>query len=261
MEVNISYLPAVAQTFVPEDGEGREIFVFRPYAAIPLSELEEHAEQQNDRGSLLELGERYYFGLGVEQNYEKAIAYLIRAAEQNVQDAQFLIAECYRCGYYVKQDYEKYFQWLDAAAKNGSWKAMFNLCAAYREGKKAYGGFGPKIDHTQSFAWSLQAEKTILGYWSFYTQANFVDFDEIKKELLRAYARITHQIAAHYAEGMGVNRDLTTALGWLQKGKRFVSNATGEIRVPLFERSIERLKQRIAKYEEKKLAKEAERKK
>ena len=258
MELKISYLPAVAVTFVPKDGDGEPVNVFRPYAAIPLEELEEHAEQHNDRGSLQELGERYYFGLGVLQDYEKAFAYLLRAAEQNVQDAQFLIAECYRCGHFVKQDFEQYFQWLDTAAQNGSWMAMLNLCAAYREGRKAYGGVGPKIDHEQSFAWSQHAEKTILGYWAFYTQPNYVDFGDKKAELLRAYARITHQLAAHYAEGMGVKRDLQAALGWLQKGKRFVANATGEIRVPLFDRSIALMKERIAKDQAKKQRKESE---
>ncbi|MBQ8920676.1 MAG: sel1 repeat family protein [Oscillospiraceae bacterium] len=257
MELKISYLPAVVVTFVPKDGDGRPVNVFRPYDAIPLKELEEHAEEQNDRGSLQELGERYYFGLGVPQDYKRAYGYLLRAAEQDVQDAQFLIAECYRCGHHVKQDFEQYFQWLDTAAKNGSWMAMLNLCAAYREGRKAYGGVGPKIDHEQSYAWSLHAEKTILGYWAFYTQPNYVDFHEKKKELLRAYARITHQLAAHCAEGMGVNRDLNAALGWLQKGKRFIANATGEIRVPMFDRSIELMKGRIAKDQAKRQRKES----
>ena len=250
--MEIASLPAVCMTFVPKDGNGRPVEVCRPYAAIPLHDLEARAAAENERGALQELGERYYFGLGVDQNYETAYGYLLRAAEQDVQDAQFLIAECYRCGHFVKQDSAKYFEWLDLAAKNGSWMAMFNLCAAYREGPKAYGGVGPKIDHTQSFAWSLEAEQAIRGYWNFYTQPNFVDFDETKRTLLQAYAKITHQIAAHYAEGMGVNRDLVSALGWLQKGKRFIANATGEIRIPMFDDAIARMKARIAKDAERK---------
>ena len=244
--MKIAFLPAVCVDFTPKDGKGRTVHVYRPYAAIPLHELEEHAEKENDRGSLQELGERYYFGLGVEQNYETAYGFLLRAAEQNVQDAQFLIAECYRCGYFVKQDYRKYFEWLNLAAQNGSWMAMLNLCAAYKDGPKAYGGAGPKIDHTQSFAWSQQAEQALLGYWAFYTQPNFVDFGEIRKQLVQAYARVAYQLAQHYIQGMGVNRDLETAMGWLQRGKRFVANATGQLRVPVIDDAIKRLKARMA---------------
>ncbi|MBR6106395.1 MAG: sel1 repeat family protein [Oscillospiraceae bacterium] len=245
--MKIAFLPAVCTDFTPKDGKGKTVHVYRPYAAIPMHELEQHAAEDNDRGALQELGERYYFGLGTAQDYEKAYEYLLRAAEQDVQDAQFLIAECYRDGHFVQQDYEKYFEWLNLAAQNGSWMAMLNLCAAYREGPKAYGGIGPKIDHTQSFAWSQQAEQTLLGYWAFYTQPNFVDFNETKKQLLQAYATVSNQLAQHYAMGMGVNRDLDTAMSWLQRGKRFVSNATGQLRVPFFDDAIKRLKARMDK--------------
>ena len=245
--MKIAFLPAVCTDFTPKDGKGKTVHVYRPYAALPLKELEQHAEADSDRGALQELGERYYFGLGVEQNHKTAYGYLLRAAEQDVQDAQFLIAECYRNGYGVAQNYKKYFEWLNLAAQNGSWMAMLNLCAAYKDGPKAYGGEGPKIDHTQSFAWSGEAEQTLLGYWAFYTQPNFVDFNETKKQLLDAYARVAYQLAQHYAQGMGVTRDLNAAMHWLQRGKRFVSNATGQLRVPVFDDAIHRLKLRMEK--------------
>ena len=225
-----SVLPSVAVTFQPpaDDPSKPTLIVHRPYASVPLNELEEHAEQ-GDPGSLLELGERYFSGaLGAEQDYEKAYSYLVRAAEKDTQDAEYLIAECYRCGYAVQQDYDKYFRWLDRAAGHGSWRAMMNLTAAYREGRSAYGGHGPATDPEQCFAWSIQAEKTVRAYWDHYTQPYYVDFDAELQTLLAAYLRACAQLSSLYADGYGVNRDLKRALYWLERGKRFGINATND---------------------------------
>ena len=70
-----SFLPAVSVEFYPKDGDPAKppVQYFRPYAAIPLDELERHAEEHNDMGAMQELGERYYFGiLGAEQDDVKA---------------------------------------------------------------------------------------------------------------------------------------------------------------------------------------------
>ena len=225
-----SCLPSVVVTFTPKNNEpGQSLrMIHRPYASLPMEELEKHAEE-NDRGSLLELGERYYFGvLGAEQNYQTAYDYLLRAAEMDVQDAEYLVAECYRCGNAVQQDYDKYFQWLDRAAAHGSWMAMMNLTAAYREGKGAYDGHGPEIDPEQCFAWSLQAEKAVRAYWDHYAQPTYTDFGDLFSRLLVGYLRACAQLSSLYADGFGVNRDLKRALYWLERGKRFGINATGD---------------------------------
>ena len=242
-----SVLPSVAVTFTPPADRPDKFVrvVHRPYASVPLNELEEHAEQ-NDPGSLYELGERYYFGiLGAEQNYQTAYEYLLRASELNVQDAEYLIAECYRCGYAVAQDYDKYFVWLDRAAAHGSWMAMMNLTAAYREGKSAYGGHGPEIDPEQCFAWSIQAEKTIRAYWDHYTQPYYVDFDDILNRLLGGYLRACAQLSSLYADGYGVNRDLKRALYWLERGKRFGITATNDRSFSEMDKLIADVKKRI----------------
>jgi len=245
--MQIAFLPAVCVTFTPKDGKGEVQHIYRPYSTVPLEELEKRAEEEEERGSLQELGERFYFGLGVDRNYIAAYNYLLRAAEQDVQDAQYLVAECYREGHCVKQDYQKYFEWLNRAAENGSWMAMLNLCSAYREGPKAYGGFGPKIDHTQCFEWTRRAEQALGGYWVYYTQPNFADFGEIRERLVQAYARVSYQLSQHYALGMGVKCDTKMALNWLFNGRNFVSRATGMLRVPMFDDAIAKLQARAAR--------------
>ena len=246
--VNLSYLPAVAVEFRAKDGDPKKkpVTLYRPYASVPKNQLLDAAEQRNDCGALQELGERCWFGIGgMEQDYEAAYRYLLRAAEQKVQDAEYLIAEAYRCGYAVERDFEKYFAWLDRAASHGSWLAMFALSAAYRQGKEAFDGAGPEADPVQCFAWSIQTEKAVRAYWQFYTMPGFLDFDEILNRLMQAYMRITLQLSEHYAQGYGTARDFKQALYWLRRGKRFAMSATGDINLRLFDDEIAAVQQKM----------------
>ena len=241
--MKISYLPAVRVNVETKDGKPA-FFVLRPYSAIPMEELLPRAEQ-NEVGSLQELGERYYFGFGVEKDYEKALAYLKKAAELGAQDAQYLAAECFRCGYGTKLDPAEYFTRIQDAAENGSWMAMFNLAAAYREGIEPCDGFGVDADPKKCFDWSLEAEKSIRAYWAFYNARNCVDFVETKSRLLKAYYQAGTQLAAHYAEGLGVTKDLNKALYWLKRTKKFVGTALGKQDVPLIDKQIDEMNARI----------------
>ena len=243
-----NYLPAVGVTFRPQDGDPKKLPVtlYRPYAAIPQEELITSAEERGDAGAMLELGERFWFGtLGAEQDYEEAIRWLLRAAERGVQDAEYLIAEAYRCGYGVEQDYEKYFDWLDRSAQHGSWLAGFAMSAAYRQGKDAFEGSGPDADPEQCFAWSLQTEKALRAYWTFYTRPGFCDFNEILSRLLHAYTLISLQLSKHFSEGVGTKQDYKEALYWLRKGRRFVMNSTGDTDIQLFDDEIAALQEKM----------------
>ncbi|MBR3679676.1 MAG: sel1 repeat family protein [Oscillospiraceae bacterium] len=242
--MKISYLPALRMVFTTDDARP-PLTVFQPYAVLPTEALEDRAAQE-ECGSLLELGERYYFGTGVEQNYETALSYLHRAAKQNAQDAEYLIAECYRCGYGVAQDYAAYFEWIFRAAEHGSWMAMFHVSAAYHDGKAAYDGFGVDADLEKCFFWSIETEKSIHAYWRFYNADSFVDFVETKSRLMQAYVRAASQISEHYANGVGTKQDLSKAVYWLKRGKKFVTRAIGDREIPMLDTKIAELNARIA---------------
>lgn len=243
-----NFLPAVAVDFCPKDGDPAKppVRLCRPYAAIPKDELLSAAEKRADTGSMQELGERCWFGIGgMEQDYGEARRWLLSAAERGAQDAEYLIAEAYRCGCGTERDYEQYFVWLDRAASHGSWLAMFALAAAYHSGSGAFEGAGPAQDFVQSFAWSLETEKTIRAYWQFYSRPGFVDFGEILTRLVQAYLQITRQLSAHCADGIGTKQDLKEALYWLRRGRRFAVTATGDVNLSVFEEETVALEQRV----------------
>ena len=261
MKENIvpSYLPAASVT-MKNQADGGQVTLFRPYEAFRLAELEAHAKQ-NERGALLQLGQRYFSGiLGAEQDFQKAYDYLKRAAALGVQDAQMLLA-----AYYIseetgvlKRDPQKCIEMLTLAAENGSWKAMEKLAQAYRAG-----GNGVTPDHEKSYEWAVQAERMIRIYWAFYTQPFFVDFDETLKEILHAHTRISFALASCHADGIGTKRDLDAAMQRIDAGEQFVCQATGLAKVPMFEERRKQLQARVKKDEARaeKARKEAEKKK
>ena len=63
--------------------------------------------QEGDIVAQFHLGKAYHDGVGVKQDYEKAIFWWVRAAEKDHSDAQFHLGKAYHDGVGVKQDYEK----------------------------------------------------------------------------------------------------------------------------------------------------------
>jgi tetratricopeptide (TPR) repeat protein len=83
--------------------------------------FERAAELHNNDDALNNLGDLYYYGLGVEQNYETARRYYERAAEQNNRNALTNLGRLYENGLGVEQDIERargYFERARALQRN-----------------------------------------------------------------------------------------------------------------------------------------------
>lgn len=78
---------------------------------------------QNLSAAQLMLGRMYLYGSGVTQDFEKAYYWLLKAAQQNDDLAQFEIAKMYATGKGVKQDDNRFIDWLFKAAENGNQEA------------------------------------------------------------------------------------------------------------------------------------------
>ena len=61
----------------------------------------------------------YKNGLGVEQSYEKAVEWYLKAAEQGLADAQNNLGNMYYTGTGVEQSYEKAVEWWQKVAEQG----------------------------------------------------------------------------------------------------------------------------------------------
>ena len=103
------------------------------------------------------LGYCYQCGLGVEQDYDKAVEWYRKAAEQDFAPGQNSLGYCYQCGLGVEQDYDKAVEWYRKAAEQGLDDAQNNLGLCYDE------GLGVEQDYTKAVEWYSKAAAQDFG--------------------------------------------------------------------------------------------------
>ena len=99
----------------------------------------------------LNLGSCYMNGQGVEQSYEQAVYWYKMAAEQGNPSAMTRLGMCYYSGRGVLQDFEMAAFWLSNAAELG------NPGAQYRLGNCYYYGDGVEKDDLRAHYWYTKA--------------------------------------------------------------------------------------------------------
>lgn len=97
------------------------------------------------------LGHMYYMGLGVPQDFGKALEWHKKAANQGEPESQYVIGTMYYSGKGVVQDYKVAMQWLWRASDHGHTDAQYMLGAMYFTGKSI-----PQ-DYQRSVMWFRRA--------------------------------------------------------------------------------------------------------
>ena len=118
-------------------------------SVTPLGQQAELAE------NYVKMGDSYYNGDGVDQNYEKAVEYYTKAAKLNDAYAIMMLGECYYNGYGVEADYSTAAEFYAKASELGNKEAMCALGVCY-----SYGN-GVSVDFEKAFA--LFTESAELG--------------------------------------------------------------------------------------------------
>ncbi|MDO5526181.1 MAG: tetratricopeptide repeat protein [Prevotella sp.] len=80
------------------------------------------------------LGDCYYYGNGIQQDYAKAFDCFIKASNLNDYNAVYRVGEMYYSGKYVQQDYKKAFEYLDKAASHNVARALYMIGMEYYKG-------------------------------------------------------------------------------------------------------------------------------
>jgi TPR repeat protein len=100
------------------------------------------------------IGYFYLQGLGVSQDYDKAINWFYKAAAQGLPEAQNNLGYMYLNGWGVLQDYEKAMEWLVKAAEQSNPAAQNSIGVMY------FHGLGIPQDYSEAMKWySLAAEQ------------------------------------------------------------------------------------------------------
>ena len=81
------------------------------------------------------IGKMFCYGLGTEQDYEKAFEWFERSAKQKNKFAQFSLANLYYYGSGVEKDLSQAFLWYQRAASQGQPYAAYSIAQMYRYGE------------------------------------------------------------------------------------------------------------------------------
>ncbi len=100
---------------------------------VELAELEVVADK-GDVIAQLKLGEMYYHGQGVEQDYEKAMKWIRQAAKQGNPRAQYYLGENHLKGLVYGKNFRRAVKWYRKAVDQGEADAQFALGTLYETG-------------------------------------------------------------------------------------------------------------------------------
>ena len=113
-------------------------YLFHRNFPLALKWFQEAAAENNDV-SLLHLGHMYYFGWGVQQNYQKAFDFYIKAASYGNANAQTQLGYMLIYGHGVQQDVNEGITFFRKAAEQGHPAAQWSLGDIYFHGASRTG--------------------------------------------------------------------------------------------------------------------------
>ena len=144
------------------------------------------AAEQGHAQAQVNLGALYYKGLGVGQDYTEAAKWYRKATEQGHSQAQNNLGVMYSEGQGVEQDYNEAAKWCRKAAEQGHAQAQTNLCIMYSEGQ------GVEQDYKEAARWCRKAAE-------------------------QGHAQAQAILGIMYSQGQGVEQDFKEAARWHRK--------------------------------------------
>ena len=144
------------------------------------------AADQHNRWAMSNISIIYRNGFGVQKDMSMAIDWCKKAAELGFETAQYNLGTCYAYGDGLTQDYNKAVEWYTKAAAQGSAEAQMNLGGCYKNGK------GVTQDYTKAAEWYAKAA-------------------------MQRHAGAQNNLGVCYEYGEGVEQDYSEAVKWYSK--------------------------------------------
>lgn len=94
--------------------------------------------EQGDAVAQYNLAEKYYNGVGISLNYEKAVYWYKKAAGQGNLDAEYSLGFCYKNGKGVFKNFRRAVKLLKHAAEQGHANAQDCLAHCYSDGEGVF---------------------------------------------------------------------------------------------------------------------------
>ena len=180
------------------------------------------AAQQGDVNGQFRVGDFYYEGKVVAQDYKQAVYWFKKAAEQGNAYAQLALGFCYAAGKGVSLDDKQAFYWYKKAAEQGDATAQNNLALCYEEGK------GTSKDYQQATFWYKKSVEQGNVSAQFNLGNNYCTGTGVPQDyqqavsLFKQAAEQGHSLAQNwlgglYYDGKGVAQNYEQAVYWFKK--------------------------------------------
>ena len=167
-------------------GKKRTALVASFYALMLMWSATTPALEHEEAGAQLAIGRMYERGIGVPQDYAKAVEWYRRAAEQGLARAQYNLGRMYDYGRGVTQDYAKAVKWYRRAAEQEFAGAQNDLGFMYETGPRGTTGLCKAVE------WYRRAAD-------------------------QGGARAQNNLGAMYQQGRGVPQDYAKAVEWYRR--------------------------------------------
>ena len=173
-----------------------------------LRGFEKQEEDMHDTFTEIRLGNMYLNGQGTEQDINKAVEWLNKAAEQNNPDALYQLGYIYSSEEYSIADTEKAFEYYARALENyiEAEKENENATAEYRIGRMYFNGMGIEENVSEAVKW---LEKAALNHnataayqlYKIYSDGNLIEADFEKASAFLKMACLLENPYAQYTLG------------------------------------------------------------
>lgn len=175
------------------------------------------AAKAGDIGSMVEVANAYLNGDEVDEDYEEAFKWFLKAAESDNEIAQFNVGLFYAKGFVVERDLEKAAEWMDRADENGDEDAA-GCAEQYRavlENRK-------KAEAGDTDAAAELAEYYMASAGSLNQAGTGTDYEEslrwAKIAAAAKKAKGYYALGLAYTHGRGVDADAKKAAEYFKKG-------------------------------------------
>ena len=158
-----------------------------------------------------------------EDDYQKAIIWLRKSAEQGYAPAQTKLGYWFDRGYGVKKNSEQAVYWYRKAAEQGDENGLFNLAICYQKGE---GGLSKSESESfmlfkKSAEQGYSSAQFALGRCYYYgtgTEKNYNDaFNWFNKAADKGHVKAMYVLGWCYAHGQGVSKNLNKAIEFYEK--------------------------------------------
>ena len=141
------------------------------------------------------IGKMFCYGLGTDQDYEKAFEWFERSAKQKNKFAQFSLANLYYYGSGVEKDLSQAFLWYQRSSSQGQPYAAYSIAQMYR-----YGEYVTKDNDTAQRYY----QQALSGFLK-------IESDDMANDDL------FYKLGQMFKLGLGTNSDVTKAIEYFKR--------------------------------------------